>query len=606
MSTQSHQTHYYGPMSYFYFIGQISSFLCIAFQQPPSNHNLQPNSASRSFASPISSSGSSLDESHIIEESPSNGDYLTRTQEEYFLGLFWQSYHCTLQILDEADFREHYKSLWTAPGTPRKQSALVDIVLAICMQYGVAFIPRNDENSEPKVDVDSNDATIAGRWYYRRSQTLLAQELESPSLATVQYHIIALIYLCNASFQNMAHSTSALAVRTAQILGLHLEPPEDIPSAQRALRRRLWWNLYAVEVKTCMKLGRPSSVQMSRVTCALPADDSEAALISGSNFSSLDENSTWLTYGSQHIKLFLEASAIYNAFGEKYEEMLCLSDGKSISNDPQSLEACAEFLLSSMKCLQDWRHNVPDLLKTRRKGSGDPFSTDRSALDIELFAPLWLQRQQLILELLYHNQAMNLHRPFIRFAPASDFCTPLAEGNAISCVNHAIAITHIIHQVLAETDILNGWHEAFQWQWNAALSMIGFILAYPMSPSTVSTRKAINSAIASFKVFGNNFAIAASAAIVTRDLTAKADILIDRFRSSLTRPGPAFPGDVSILQSNDSDPNRVETPDNHGNVGESSLADSMGLAFTIDSFNSFEPFNGNTFDMWTFTQDSGS
>ena len=35
-------------------------------------------------------------------------------------------------------------------------------------------------------------------------------------------------------------------------------------------------------------------------------------------------------------------------------------------------------------------------------------------------------------------------------------------------------------------------------------------------------------------------------------------------------------------------------------------AGSMGLAFTVDSFNSFEPLgagNSNMSDMWTFTQD---
>ncbi|KAL9112375.1 MAG: hypothetical protein Q9187_007768, partial [Circinaria calcarea] len=99
-------------------------------------------------------------------ETPITGNYLTGIQEDYFLGLFWQSYHCTLEILDDVEFREHYKSLWASSGTTRKSSALVDIVLAICMQYGIAFIPRSNANAEPKADVDSNDATIAGRWFY--------------------------------------------------------------------------------------------------------------------------------------------------------------------------------------------------------------------------------------------------------------------------------------------------------------------------------------------------------------------------------------------------------------------------------------------------------
>lgn len=600
-TAQSHQTQCYGPSSSFYFIGRMSSYLGTVLQQPHSDHHMQPNSASRSFASPTSPGRDNLDESLMPTGALTTGDYLTGTQEDYFLGLFWQSYHCTLQFLDEGGFRQHYKALWATSGTSRKPSALVDIVLAICMQYGTAFIPRSDANAEPRADVDSNDATIAGRSFYRRCQTLLTAELESPSITTLQCHIFSVIYLCNASFQNMAHSTLALAVRTAHILGLHLEPPEDMPRTQRELRKRLWWTLYTVESKTCMKLGRPWSAQISQVTCSLPADDHGLALLSSSNFASFGKNVTWLTYNLQNIQLVLAARAIYVAFYDKCADVLGANDGKSLYEDPQSLETCADFLLSSMKCLQIWLHNLPDALKTKRKAGGEPFSTDRSAVDVELYAPLWLQRQRLLLELLYHNLAMNLYRPFICFSRTSTSCTTLAEGNAISCVNHAITITHIMHQMLTESDILSGWHEAYQWQWNATLSMIGFILAYPMTPSTPSVRKAINSAIRVFENFGNNFAIAASAANVTRDLAAKADFLIDRFRTSLTMLTPSFANHVDALQIyNSLNPNNNHVDLNPGVVShleeessamfQNALAGSMDLAFTVDSFNSFEPF----------------
>ncbi|KAF2836212.1 fungal-specific transcription factor domain-containing protein [Patellaria atrata CBS 101060] len=622
-TAQSHQTQCYGPSSLFYFIGRMGSYLEKALQQPHSDHHMQPNSASRVFASPTSPWNGSVEQNMMETDSPITEEYLTSTQEEYFLGLYWQSYHCTLQVIDESEFREHYKSLWTTPGAPRKPSALVDIVLALCMQYGTAFLPRND--AEPRADVNINDATVAGRWFYRRCQSLLTCDMESPSITTLQCHFLSVIYLCNASFTNMAHFSLALSMRTAHILGLHLEPPEDMPRKQKELRRRLWWTLFAIESKTSMKLGRPFAAQFSQVTCKFPADDHELALVSGSNFSPFDESITWLTYTLQNANLILAARAIYTAFYDKCADVLGSNGGKNLYNDPQSLETCADFLNSSMKCLHNWLQSVPKQLKTKRKGAGEAFSTDRSALEIELFAPLWLQRQRLLLELLYHNLSMNLYRPFISFSPASS-ATPIAEGHAISCVNHAIAITHIMHQVLTETDILSGWHEPFQWQWNATLSMIGFVLAYPIAPSTPSARKAINNAIAVFENFGNNFAIAASAANVTRDLAAKADYLISRIRTGLT--GSVSPSGPSSQQpSQCSYPNTVETlqsfdspdVDQHVNnnqavvplLGDSSVFDqnafggSMGLAFTVDSFNSFEPLSdsSNMFDTWSFTQD---
>ena len=546
-------------------------------------------------------------------EFPINADCLTGTQEDYFLGLFWQSYHCTYQILDEVEFREHYKSLWAIPGTSRKPSALVDIILAICMQYGVTFIPRGNASVQPKADVDSNDATIAGRGFYRRCQTLLACELESPSITTLQCQMFSLVYLCNASFQNMAHSTLALAIRTAQILGLHLEPPQDMPRTQRELRKRLWWTLYAVESKTCMKLGRPYSAQISQITCNLPADDHELALQSGSNFTSFGDNVSWLSYTLQTTKLILAARAVYDTFYDKCADVLGSNNVKSLYDDAQSLETCADFLQSSISCLRVWLQDVPDALKTKRKhagehGSGQPFSTDRSALDVEVFAPLWLQRQRLLLELLYHNLSMNLYRPFITFSPASSSPTPLAERNAVLCNKHAMTVTQIMHQILTETDILNGWHEPFQWQWNAALSLIGFTLAYPTGPCTANAREAISSAIEVFEKLGNNFAVATSAANVTRDLTAKADLLLNRFGTATV--DPSLSGNVDALQAySNHTSNEHLVPQEEGGtsaIDQNMLAGSMGLAFTVDSFNSFEPLwtgDNDLFDTWTFTQD---
>ncbi|KAL8912049.1 MAG: hypothetical protein Q9171_002902 [Xanthocarpia ochracea] len=617
----SYETQYYGPASSFYFIGRMSSYLASALQQPHSDHHLQLNSASRSFATPTTLKRGSLDDAGVSTDGPTTADTLSGMQEDYFLGLFWQSYHCILQIIDEVEFKEHYKSLWVAPGKSRKPSALVDIVLALCMQYGVAFVPRSGATQQTEGDVDGNDATIAGRWLYRRSQSLLSAELESPTIVTLQCHILAVCYLCNASFQNMAHSTLAIAVRTAQILGLHLEPPINLTRKAKELRRRIWWTLFAVESKTCMKLGRPLSAQISEVSCSLPADDPELALLSGSSFASFGDNVTWHSYNLQNTKVILAARAIYVSFHDKCAEVLAPSEGTTLYSDAHSLEACAQFLSASMECLQTWRLEVPDGLRTKRKGSGESLSTDRSPLDLELYAPVWLQRQRLLLELLYHNLAMNLHRPFISFSNVSSSSLQHTRGHASACVDHAIAITDIMYQMLTETDTLRGWHEAFQWQWNATLSLIGYVLAYPLSPSTLSARQAIDSAIDVFETFGRNFVIAASAANVTRDLTAKADFLIRCFSGNgLMTPTIPSSGDIRPLRNyNDSNgpngptgPNddSVEANDFQSVIEPSAMFQNplagMDLAFTVDSFNSFEPMlagSTNMSNMWNFSQE---
>ncbi|KAL8864888.1 MAG: hypothetical protein Q9198_009582 [Flavoplaca austrocitrina] len=208
---------------------------------------------------------------------------------------------------------------------------------------------------------------------------------------------------------------------------------------------------------------------------------------------------------------------------------------------------------------------------------------------------------------------MNLYRPFITFSavPSSSSGLQLAQGHAIACVDHAIAITDMMHLILTEGDMLRGWHEAFQWQWNATLSLIGYTLAYPLAPSTPSARRAIDSAIDVFETFGRNFAIAASAANVTRDLAFKADVLI--FRASgngIVTPTTPSSSAVGSLQANAGADYTGQGAMFQADMEPSGMFQNplsgMDMAFTVDSFNSFEPMlagGSNMANLWNFSPD---
>ena len=553
-SALSNETQYYGPSSSFYFIGRISSYLGGVLTKSTSELNMQPNSASKTFASPIVQRLGDLEATLTFSDVPLSESDLTATQEEYFLSLFWESYHCTYQIFNEEDFKKHYKSLWDSSGTSRKPSALVDIVLALSIQLGIGIQTGHSNTtaatkSERRSETSSNDATIAGRFFYRRCQVLLASELESPSISTLQSQLLSLVYLCNASFQNMAHNVSALAIRTAHILGLHLEPPPTLPLAEREFCRRLWWTVYGVEIKTSMKLGRPVAAPISHTNCSLPSDAHEIARASGSSFAPVDEKVSWHSYSLHCTKLILAVHAIYKAFYDKASSILSSIHGRSLYTDPHALETLAEFLQSQTASLDIWLEALPSSLQTHRQNGGKPFSTDPSSMipEIEPFAPLWLQRQRLILELLYHNLSMNLYRPFVCFPPPSSSLqqsssphpeTSLPRSSAFALatlsLNHALTLTTLLHTTLTTTQILSGWHEAFQWGWNATLSIAGFLLAYSNSnrahhtadPDTLAQAKAgLQKAISVFGIMGTNFAVAASAGDVARSLFAKIELL---------------------------------------------------------------------------------
>jgi hypothetical protein len=250
-------------------------------------------------------------------------------------------------------------------------------------------------------------------------------------------------------------------------------------------------------------------------------------MLSGSSFVPLGENVTWLTWNIHNTKLMLAARAAHSALYDKDPNSFnvpCTTE--NIWQDSRMLEAYAEYMQPHMRLVANWARCVPDVFKTKRQ-NGIPLSTDRSPLDIEQFSPLWLQRQRLLLELMFHNLNMSLYRPFVSFVPGAT-PTPLADISAMKCAEHGMALTHIMYQIICTTTILAGWHEAFQWQWNAAVTLIGFVLANPLSALTGAAREAIDLSVAVFETFGNSFAIAASAANITRELSAKVDLLIER------------------------------------------------------------------------------
>ncbi|KAI0430001.1 fungal-specific transcription factor domain-containing protein [Xylaria sp. FL1042] len=609
---QSPQKTWYGPSSLFYYINRMNTYLSAIFQQLHPDDLIQLKSVAKTFATPDCNPTEDDDkaDTKYANQTVSNEAYLTPTQEEYFLNLFWQSYHPTLAILDEAEFKRHYRSLTTKPGQPRKPSPLVDIVIAVSMQVGMAVAQRNNPRALSATEVGRDDPSIAGRLYYRRCQRLLHNEQEAPTLTTVQCHILSAVYTCCAAFQNMCLVALSLAVRSAHMLGLHIEPPSDLPMATQELHKRVWWTLYTFESKTCMKLGRPFYTYADSTACDLPAHDHRVASLAGSDFAFVDENTTWLTYTFYNIELLLSARKVHTAFYERYSDFYSGNTGQVIYDDSAALERYAEFLSTVMRPFDDWAKSVPDALKTKREGDGQYLSTDRSPIVVEQFVPPWLQRQRLLLESLYHVLKLNLYRSFICF-PSTVTESPslgsMCLSHATSAAEHSIALTHILHHVVTNTDVLVGWHEAFQWQWNASLTLAGYLFACPTSEIAPSVRESIDLSMVVFEDFGRSFGTSLGAATVIRDLTIKIDFLADLMRGNNFQSAATLPSAPSLPSAQaptaDQFSAEAEVIPSTGDIPftQDMFAGSMDMAYSVDNSGDLDmlwPPIGNMADQW--------
>ncbi|KAH8432121.1 fungal specific transcription factor domain-containing protein [Aspergillus melleus] len=465
---------------------------------------------------------------------------LSRAQEEYFLVLLWQSFHCICPVLSEGDFRAYYESLWS-DAIPelegrRKPSALVDSLLAVCMQYGSTFLVTDDES------VDSEQATNTSslaHGFYQRSQRLLMNELEAPSIASLQSYIYGVIYLSNASLLNSALVALGVAIRTAQALRLHLRPLDGTPPEERELHLRIWWSLYQLDSSLSMTLDRPPLLVWNDFACPLPSDHggaAEAGPLSGTALpSSAHQNISWLSFHVQQVKLTVVAQRLQAAFKAECARHLSPTV-QDIYDEPAIIESLAGFVGREIRTIYDWLQDVPGTLKTERKDGREPFSTDRTPLILDSTAPLWLQRQRLLLEIIYHHFQIATLRSFVRFPPRASPATPLCDSHSISCLNHAMMLTNLLHQVLSETDILRGWRPAVQYQWDAMVCILAFVLANPVCPPTPAGRQCLQTAIHTLDLMGRQYAVARNAAQIGREIARRVEWLVEQFRSSL------FPG----------------------------------------------------------------
>jgi hypothetical protein len=113
-----------------------------------------------------------------------------------------------------------------------------------------------------------------------------------------------------------------------------------------------------------------------------------------------------------------------------------------------------------------------------------------------------------------------------------------------------MAITSILNQVLSETDLLRGWSPIFQYQWDAILCTLGFVLANALCPPTPSARKSLQTAISTLDLVSDHFLAAKNAAQVVREVSCQADRLIDHVQQGLSRRQGSRSQSISSVAQN--------------------------------------------------------
>ncbi|KAI3317336.1 fungal-specific transcription factor domain-containing protein [Xylariaceae sp. AK1471] len=471
-------------------------------------------------------------------------NFLPPAQEIHFLDLFWQSHYFSYPVLNEAYFRKEFRSLVdeSNPGAPRKASPLVDIVLALCIQLGNF---RLRQTSDPQADNGPllEFPCLAGFQYYQRCQDAIDQNIDSPSITTVHCYIFSIVYLCEAGLLMRAQVVTGKAIMTSMMLGLHNEPPSTEPEPQQEIARRTWWSVYILDAKLSMEVGQPPMIDHSLPTCRLPSDSPETALWLAPHYP-YDENCpTWLGFQTQTLRLLDAVRIARSEFCTKYDTIVGDDGYNDFAKNGNIREECARVLTDQMKGLEVWTQQVPKGYYVLRKDGGRPFLTDRAPLDLTPSQNVLIhcQRQRLLLELQYHYYCMCLCRPFICFASMCEAPTPLSDSKAVASLNHALALTAMIHSGLTSSGALFGIYDVFRWQKEVLFTIIGFAYTFPVSHSTAGIHRTIEMAIANLALFCDTLPEAGPLVAKARILADDVEAVISGFYSTSSWPSSFDP-----------------------------------------------------------------
>lgn len=439
---------------------------------------------------------------------------LSKPEVDRLLRIYWARYHPLAPVFRKYDFGHHYDLLWSNTAEGQQHPPLVDAVIALCIQN--VFYSGLDNHlfgfQGDRVS-DQGIQTPLGQYYFRKCLAGInySETFAKPTLLVIQCYIIMILYLTGAGQLQAAYNMTGFAVRLAHTLNLDRDP-RAAPNAEAELRARIWWTLVHLDFRCSRQLGSPIGVQLVDTTCPLPEEHMRSPL----------GIECW-PYHEQSVRLTSAALRVTEAASRRPDTP---SD-----HSLAEVEARAQILSEGLHPLRQWRDKI---LRIWTLGRLYLDSDAVLSLDVDDFDNDAIERtpsqvlETTLLELQYHDAVIGLHRPFIRFPRHFSYSerSPWADAHATTSLKHAMAAIKIVRYRMTSSEVLYGCFELYQWQWNAVLTLIGFMLAHPLCFWCPGARKHADSALEVFEAAGSRNSFAMRAASLTKHLCAKVDGLV--------------------------------------------------------------------------------
>ncbi|KAJ5931085.1 hypothetical protein N7466_006578 [Penicillium verhagenii] len=501
------------------FISRINSFCSVVSQistqtSPDSNVVI---SAETSYSTPDLIQDA---EQTAARPSPSDLPDLRERLSE----IFWARYLPLIPILTQTDVLD------VKPD--RKREPLQNALMAYCLQSifhaglhdrllgisaGISHAqePSSDKRQSPLVAlfVSYFQKALAANSHY-----LLYAE---PSVSDVQRHILMALFLLNSGEVLAAYNIIGAAVRLAQSLDLHKLPTPPVMAKEADIWGRVWWMLVHLDFRCSRYLGKPMAVSLRDTALPLP-----------NYHPSVDQKTSELVFHSATITLTVVGKGVAESLAARHDKI-------NGNNFVPQIELSAEHLTHEIGPLFEWRDlivKVDPFKNLMLDGSVNHPQTHPAEGRFQYRDDAWVYDQpftrtleQTLLELQFHDIVIWFHRPFIQF-PNHGLVpqrSPRADIHATTALQHALKVTEIVHRRMLNHDALHGCSDVYQYVWNAVLTLIGFLLAYPLCYWCPVARKHLELSCQVFDSAKTSNPCASRATHLTRYLLGRVDALIE-------------------------------------------------------------------------------
>ncbi|KAM6522798.1 hypothetical protein FALCPG4_012413 [Fusarium falciforme] len=183
--------------------------------------------------------------------------YLLSTVQ-YHLGSLYE-------IIDHESFREQVERFYQDPAGEAYRSRFWYSQFLLVLAFGEAFLNTGSNKGVPGIKYASRGLSLI--------PSLIPLDKDKESLAVVQAHCLAALYLQAVDLRLMAFQVIGQGLRLAIIEGWHRHmPPEDVGEQHSKRCNTIFWISYIIDREYGPLVGAPSSIRDEDITTKLPSD----------------------------------------------------------------------------------------------------------------------------------------------------------------------------------------------------------------------------------------------------------------------------------------------------------------------------------------------